>query len=82
MKVYVVYIECGEYSDYSMGIEGVFSTAEKAKEAVDQHYTPVTEWVMEEDTWHRYTEKESFWDNLSITVASYELDVDIQSQRR
>ena len=34
MKVWILYEEHGEYSDYRMGIYGVFSTPEKAKEYV------------------------------------------------
>jgi hypothetical protein len=85
MIVYLAYEESGEYSDYSMGILGVFSSVEKAKESVEPFCQQQANRVFEferhtwgdwkqdkENNWHR--EGRATYDRCSITIEARELD--------
>jgi hypothetical protein len=58
MDIYVAYNEDGEYSGYSMGIEGVFSTLEKAKSYFGEKATPD---IRGERYWKEWAEKDGVW---------------------
>lgn len=85
--VYIVYNESGEYSDYGMGIDGVFSTVEEAKKAIENapRYNRHTwgDWCEEEGGfWHRDEVSEDRWGRMVLTIAPFEIDAELDDERR
>lgn len=86
-QVWVLYEESGEYSDYGMGILGVFSGPAPAKDYVaahcvakladipdSTHLVNRTPWEQDESgEWHCETQG-SIWNRLSWTIAPYAVD--------
>lgn len=65
MEVYVSFIETGSYSDYSMGIEGVFDSLENAKNVFSQE--PLNTYgrgLKEWDEWKEYPNGEGWSQEL------------------
>ncbi|MFQ5874349.1 MAG: hypothetical protein ACE5JL_11185 [Dehalococcoidia bacterium] len=85
--VYVLYEESGEYSDYSMGILGVFTNVDRAKQAHEAFWEKAAqrhpsnrfewrEWEYDAKTeaWHRRGEREWRHRDREGTIMPYTLD--------
>lgn len=85
-KIWVLYNEEGAYSDYSMNIEGVFSSAEIAMAtydathcAMDLAYSKAArsfpDWKQRKDgTWHKTNRHGNNYNGQEVTVKEFPVD--------
>ena len=87
MKVWILWEESGEYSDYGLGILGVFSDPEIAKswlkENAETRYNLVGgeerkivlgDWELHDEDWNLYEIANRNWSQNSWTIAPYIID--------